>query len=75
MPIPLGKQLKIIREARGVSQWELATKTGIDRSRLSLIENGYAEPSDAQLESIKSALDWTPELDEHLEALAAEPAR
>lgn len=69
MPISLGRQLKIVREARGFSQWDLSNRTGIDRSRLSLIENGHIEPTIEQLESIKIALNWTLELDAHLEAL------
>jgi len=66
----LGKQLRIIREARGMSQWDLSNKTGIDRSRLSLIENGHIGLTNEQLECIKAALNWTPEIDIHLEALA-----
>lgn len=73
MGITLGKQLKVIREARGVSQWELSSMTGIDRSRLSLIENGHVEPTDEQLSRIREALAWTPELDELVERLAAMP--
>lgn len=73
MNITLGKQLKIVREARGFSQWDLAVRTGLDRSRLSLIENGYIVPTSEQLAKIREALSWTPELDELVEKLAASP--
>lgn len=62
-------KLKVARRIRDVSQWELSRQTGIGRSQLSLIENGYVEPTNEQVERIKAALNWTTELDECLEAL------
>ena len=62
-------QIKIVRTARRMSQWALANATGIDRSRLSLIENGHVTPTAEQLVLIREALNWTEEIEPHLEAL------
>jgi len=66
----IGHKIKLIRQARRVSQLELAKITGIDNSRLSLIENDHVSPSERQLARIREALNWTPEIDELVEAIA-----
>ncbi|MGA2978043.1 MAG: helix-turn-helix transcriptional regulator [Terriglobales bacterium] len=48
--------IRELRKAADCSQWGLAKATGIDRSRLSLMECGYVEPSAAELEKIEQAL-------------------
>lgn len=54
----IGHRIKLIRQVKQVSQLELARAIGIDNSRLSLIENGYVEPTSEQLDKIKAALNW-----------------
>ena len=54
----IGRRIKLIREARSISQLELAKSAQIDNSRLSLIENGHVLPSESQLSRIKAALNW-----------------
>ena len=54
----IGHKIKLIRQARKVSQLDLAKRIGIDNSRLSLIENGHVEPSAEQLAAIKATLRW-----------------
>ena len=58
-----GNKIRILREIRGLSQWELSTATGIDRGRISLIENGHVTATPLQEEEIKLALEWTPEVE------------
>jgi ribosome-binding protein aMBF1 (putative translation factor) len=48
-----------LREARlklGIKQVELAKRTGIDRSVLSLIENGWKSPNQEQRTKIEAVL-------------------
>jgi predicted transcriptional regulator len=47
-------QLKELRFKHNVSQWELARKTGLHQSRISLIEKGYIEPSQKEKSKIES---------------------
>lgn len=49
-------RLRVVRADRDVSQVELAFKTGINQSKISLIENGYVEPSKEEREDIAAAL-------------------
>jgi transcriptional regulator with XRE-family HTH domain len=65
----IGHRIKLIRQVKQVSQLELARAIGIDNSRLSLIENGYVEPTSEQLDKIKAALNWPS--DEAVEAAFA----
>ena len=48
--------LKRCRLERGILQVELAQRTAIERSRLSLIENGHVAPTPAELERIALVL-------------------
>tara|TARA_B100001964_G_C13669958_1_gene352851 strand:+ start:303 stop:500 length:198 start_codon:yes stop_codon:yes gene_type:complete len=48
-----------IKEARfyaGLSQYDIALKTGIPQSRISLIERGYFNPSDEEKKKISKVL-------------------
>jgi len=53
--------LKLIRLLRGQSQFDLAIATRIPNYRLSLIENGKAEPCTDELMRLAQALDTSPE--------------
>lgn len=58
----LSATIKSKREARGLSQNDLAIKTGINRAMISKIENGNYMPSIPQLEDLQEVLGF--ELDE-----------
>jgi transcriptional regulator with XRE-family HTH domain len=48
-----------LREARffkGLNQYDIALRTGIPQSKISLIERGYIEPKDDEKEKIAKAL-------------------
>jgi transcriptional regulator with XRE-family HTH domain len=49
----LGHQLKQIRVVAHLSQYSVSIGTGIDRSRLSSIENGYIYPRTEEVEQIE----------------------
>lgn len=52
-----------IKEARfhaGLSQYDIALKTGIPQSKLSLIENGYVKPLPREKKKLAKAL-WVKE--------------
>ena len=72
--IATGRQIRRLRSIREMSLFDLQEKTGINYSWLSRIETGKVIPTADELARIREALAWTPELEEHLEALAAEPA-
>ena len=65
----IGKQILAIRKLRDMTQAQLAEVAGINRFQMSYIENEQTIPTDEQLARIKAALDWSPELDAHLEVL------
>jgi len=48
--------LRALREAAGLSQYDVANTVGIDRSRLSAIENGHVPPRAEELGGILKAL-------------------
>ena len=52
----LGKQIRLLREQRRLSQQELATASGISRNTLSLIERGQTSPTVSTLKSLAGAL-------------------
>lgn len=66
----IGNKIKKIRLMRGLHQTDLQELTGIHATWLSRIENGRGIPTEDELARIREALAWTPELDEHLEAIA-----
>jgi Zn-dependent peptidase ImmA (M78 family)/transcriptional regulator with XRE-family HTH domain len=49
------------RESRGLSQTELATALGFSQSKLSKIEGGLLDMSDAEMERISSVLEYPPD--------------
>ena len=48
--------IRLQRVQRRISQWELAKRTGISQSRISLFENGYIELKDEEVDRIMDAL-------------------
>lgn len=53
--IPFSTKLAIIRTARGLNQYELAEKLGIDKTLISRYERGL-QPSPSKIEEIEKAL-------------------
>ncbi|MGA2332584.1 MAG: helix-turn-helix transcriptional regulator [Syntrophales bacterium] len=49
--------MKIERVIKGLTQYDLAAATGIPQSKLSLLENGYATPSEKERKAIAAVLD------------------
>ena len=56
------------RVAKRKTQWDLRLDTGINQSKISLIENGYVEPNEHEKVAIAKALgvqvddiQWSPE--------------
>jgi transcriptional regulator with XRE-family HTH domain len=66
-----GLKLKLARVERRVKQIDVSRVTGIPTSRLSLIENGYADARPDELAAICSAL----KLDEPSGALEAKAVK
>jgi transcriptional regulator with XRE-family HTH domain len=60
--INYGVAIKRVRSELGLKQSELAKKTGLSASYLSLVENGKAVPSLAALKDIAEAMDIPYEL-------------
>ncbi len=52
----VGRRLRAIREERGLSQRELATKAGLTNGTISLIEKNKTSPSVASLKSLLDAI-------------------
>jgi transcriptional regulator with XRE-family HTH domain len=48
--------LKIERVKKGLNQYDLAVKTKIPQSTISLIENGYRKPTEVQKKAIAKVL-------------------
>jgi transcriptional regulator with XRE-family HTH domain len=53
----LGKRVKQIREEKGMTQGDVATKLNITRSYISRVEKGERAPSVPRLEKLATALD------------------
>ena len=53
----LGESIRLIRQAKGLSQGEMQKRTGILRSYLSRVENGHTVPSFATLQRLAAAMD------------------
>lgn len=51
-------KFRIVRNARGLKQTELADMTGIPNTYISLIETGKMIPSGDWETKLKAALDW-----------------
>lgn len=54
------RKLKIARIMRGMTQWDLAARTGIPNYRISLIENGRVEARSEELAKLAETLGTTP---------------
>jgi len=50
------KYIRLLRLMNEESQWDLSMKTGIPNYRISLIENGRAEPTTAERKALARAL-------------------
>lgn len=59
MSIEVGKQLKAVRSAFGLSQRELAKRAGVTNGMISLIEQDRVSPSIGSLQKILSAFPMT----------------
>ena len=64
----VGKRIRTLREAKGLSQADIEKRSGLLRSYVSRVENGYTAPSLQTLEKFAKAL----ELEPH-QLLIAEP--
>ena len=62
-------QLRMMRQARGLTQEQLAEKTGIPNTYLSLMETGKIIPAGEWDTRLREALDWTPDTDDLLRKL------
>ena len=49
------ERIRLLRKMSGLSQFELASKTGINNSVLSSYERGHRRPSVAHMEAIEKA--------------------
>jgi transcriptional regulator with XRE-family HTH domain len=58
-PLDLGVRLKMVREHNGLSQRELAKKSHVTHSSISMIEQGQNSPSISSLEKILSGIPMT----------------
>lgn len=57
--IELGRIIRNKREARGISQIELATKSKVDRNYIGMVERGERNPSYLSLQKIANGLGIT----------------
>lgn len=56
----IGKRLKELREAKGLSQGDVERRSGLLRSYISRVEGGYTAPSLSTLEKFAEALSVEP---------------
>ncbi|MBZ5513649.1 MAG: helix-turn-helix domain-containing protein [Acidobacteriia bacterium] len=56
----IGKRLRELREAKGLSQGDIERRSGLLRSYISRVEGGYTAPSLATLEKFAKALEVEP---------------
>ena len=52
----LGKRIRALREAKGLSQGDIERRSGLLRSYISRVEGGYTAPSFSTLEKFAKAL-------------------
>ncbi len=57
----LGKNIKRIREAKGMTQGDIHRATGMDRGYISRVESGYVNPTINVLNKIAKSLGTTPD--------------
>ena len=56
----IGKRLRQLREAKGLSQGDIERRSGLLRSYISRVEGGYTAPSLSTLEKFSKALEVQP---------------
>jgi transcriptional regulator with XRE-family HTH domain len=56
----IGKTLRVMREAKGLSQGDIERRSGLLRSYISRVEGGYTAPSLITLEKFAKALGVEP---------------
>jgi transcriptional regulator with XRE-family HTH domain len=56
----IGKRLRGLREAKGLSQGDIERRSGLLRSYISRVEGGYTAPSLSTLEKFAKALEVEP---------------
>jgi transcriptional regulator with XRE-family HTH domain len=56
----VGKRIRKLREAKGVSAAEIEKRSGLSRSYVSRVENGHTAPSLSNLEKIAKAIEVEP---------------
>jgi transcriptional regulator with XRE-family HTH domain len=49
-------KLRVVREQKKLSQWDLAVRAGVSQTWVSLVERGYVRPSEDQREQVAKAL-------------------
>ena len=59
----VGRSLARVREERGITQYELSQKTGIQQAAISRIENGRGNATLAVVESLARGLGATLHID------------
>lgn len=52
----LGKVIRVKRESKGLTQVELANKSGLDRNYIGMVERGERNPSYLSLQKIAQGL-------------------
>jgi predicted transcriptional regulator len=57
--VALGRAICLRREELGLTQEELASRTGDDQSWISHVENGHSNPAYSIVDGIARALEWT----------------
>lgn len=58
----IGKAIKILLEKKGITQKELAARTQLTQTTISLLINGETQPRKETLELVAKSLDVTPEI-------------
>ena len=58
----IGESIRIVRTRLGLKQGELARRTGVTQSLVSLIENGRRQPTVGLVERLCQAMDVPPQL-------------
>jgi transcriptional regulator with XRE-family HTH domain len=56
----VGKRIRTLREAKGLSQADVEKRSGLSRSYVSRVENGYTAPTLSTLEKLAKAIDVEP---------------
>jgi transcriptional regulator with XRE-family HTH domain len=56
----IGKRIRTLREAKGLSQGDIEKRSGLLRSYISRVEGGYTAPSLSTLEKFAKALEVEP---------------